>query len=159
MIDLVLHTGSNLGNRHANLAKANFLIASLLGEVVKKSSIYVTEPWGVKEQSDFLNQALLVKTAFKPKDALEKIHQIEKRLGRIRGIKWHSRLIDIDMIFYGDQIINDEGLTLPHKHLHERNFVLTPLYEIIPDFIHPVLNKSIATLLEECQDNGQVEKE
>lgn len=158
MTEVILHTGSNLGNRKANLSKAVYLIHELIGPVQKQSKVYVTEPWGIKEQSDFYNQALSVETELGPKATLSTIHLIEKLLGRIRGIKWQSRLIDIDMIFYGDKIISEEGLTIPHKHLHERNFVLVPLNEIIADFTHPVLNKSISTLLDECDDDGMVQK-
>lgn len=159
MTDLILHTGSNLGNRQANLSKANFLIDMHIGEITKSSAVYVTEPWGVKDQNDFLNQALKVQTELSPKQTLENIHKIEKVLGRIRGIKWQSRLIDIDLIFFGDQIIDEENLKVPHPHLHKRNFVMTPLNEIIPDFIHPVLNKTIGELSKVCEDNGEVKKQ
>ena len=158
LIEVILHTGSNLGNEQANLSKALYLIEELIGPILKKSQLYITEPWGLKEQSDFYNQAILCQTELSPKETLSTIHLIEKLLGRIRGIKWQSRLIDIDMIFFGVQVISEEGLTIPHKHLHERNFVLVPLNEIIPDFIHPVFKKSIAALLEECEDDGEVKE-
>ncbi len=158
MAELILHTGTNLGNKLANLAKANFLISSKIGPIKKRSSIYITEPWGVKEQSDFLNQALLVETSLEPRAVLKEVHYIEKCLGRIRGIKWQSRLIDIDLMFYDQEVIEEEGLNLPHKHLHERNFVLIPLNEIIPTFNHPVFNKSISNLLLACKDEGLVKK-
>lgn len=158
MIEIVLHTGSNIGNRNANLAKANYLIERNIGKIKKTSALYETEAWGFKNQDDFLNQALLVETNLAAEYVLNNIHRIERNLGRIRDKKWRERSIDIDIIFYGANVIKLESLTIPHKHLESRNFVLVPLNEIIPNFIHPVSKKRISQLLQESTDSSDVRK-
>ncbi len=154
MEDIILQTGSNLGDRKANLAKASYLLQAEVGPLVKASQIYLTEAWGVKEQPDFYNQVLLLHTELSPEALLEKILDIEIRMGRIRQRKWGERTIDIDIIFYGTQIIHEEGLTIPHPWLQERNFVLAPLAEIAADWLHPILQKDVATLLRESPDES-----
>ncbi len=158
MIEIVLHTGSNIGNRKANLAKANYLIEHHIGKIKRSSAFYETEAWGYKNQDDFLNQALLVETNLAAEYVLNNIHRIEQNLGRIRGEKWRERSIDIDILFYGKNIIKLESLTIPHKHLESRNFVLIPLNEILPNFIHPVSKKKVSELLRESTDNSTVKK-
>jgi len=158
MIEIVLHTGSNIGNRNANLAKANYLIENNIGKIKRSSALYETEAWGYKNQEDFLNQALIVETNLAAEYVLNNIHRIEKNLGRIRDKKWRERSIDIDIIFYGTNVIKLEDLTIPHKHLESRNFVLVPLSEIIPNFIHPISKKKISQLLKESTDTSEVRK-
>lgn len=153
---IVLHLGSNLGSRNKNLSIARFLIESRIGTVVKASSLYETSAWGNTEQDDFLNVAYVVETELSPEDLLKSIHDIEQKMGRVRLELWGERLIDIDILFYNDQIIKKANLKIPHPEITNRNFVLVPLNEIIPEFIHPVLKKSINKLLTACSDTGEV---
>lgn len=143
---LFLHTGSNLGDRHQHLLNANRFIVEEIGEIINASNIYNTKAWGITDQPDFLNQALELQTHLSPQDVLERILAIEKKMGRQREIKWGQRLIDIDILFYDDLIIDTPNLTIPHPYLHYRNFVLKPLVEIAPDFKHPLLEKTVMEL-------------
>lgn len=158
MNKVYLSIGGNLGNRKANLAKAVYLISHQIGSILEISSLYETKAWGVENQPNFLNQALIVATALPPEKVLEKALAIETKMGRKRERKWYTRLIDIDLLFFEKQIINTADLTLPHPYLAERNFVLVPLAEIAPDFIHPILKKSIKELLLACPDPLKVIK-
>lgn len=151
-----LSTGSNLGDRLENLRQASQLISNEIGIILKTSHIYITQAWGVLDQPDFLNQALEVQTELSPESLLEKIHAIEKKMGRIRTTHWSKRLIDIDILFYEQLIMNTEDLTLPHPFLHERNFVLAPLVEIASGFQHPIFQKTIVKLYENSQDKLNV---
>jgi len=146
MIDVFLLLGSNLGDRHLFLKQADEAIGREVGNIVKRSSVYQTQPWGKTDEPDYLNQVLLVKTDLLPRDVLQRILTIEQTMGRRRVEKWGSRTIDIDILFYGDSIVNEYDLVIPHPHLHQRKFVLEPLAEIAPAFIHPVLNESILQL-------------
>ena len=147
-----LHTGSNLGDRLANLEMANALIEKYIGEIEKYSRIYLTEAWGIENQPDFYNQAVLVKSALSPHQILEQISGIEKEMGRVRIIKWGERLIDIDILFYDDEVITMEDLNIPHPELQNRNFVLCPLEDIAPALVHPILGKTITQLRKESPD-------
>ena len=153
---LILHTGTNLGVREDNLLRANDLIEKKIGKITKYSSLYETEPWGVEEQPAFINQAIELTTELSPEDVLAAANAIEEEMGRIREKKWERRLIDIDIIFYEDQIINTERLNIPHKHIQDRNFVLIPLMEIIPEFVHPIFNETIEELYEKSSDTLEV---
>lgn len=144
--------GGNLGNRLQTLKKALYLLSDEVGEIVQYSSVYETEPWGKYDQPIFLNQTACLKTERAPQEIMVTIRNIEQTLKRQRFEKWGSRTIDIDILFYGKQIINDEDLTIPHPALHERNFTLVPLKEMIPDFKHPVMNKSVSQLAKESPD-------
>ena len=155
---IYLLTGSNIGDSELNLLKASKFIHQQIGKVVAASHVYKTEPWGNKDQQVFLNQVLKIETQLEPKQLLKTILEIENQMGRDRKIKWEPRIIDIDILFYDDQIIDEENLQIPHPLLHERRFTLVPLNEIASSFIHPKLNKSINHLLEICEDNGIVEK-
>lgn len=153
---VILHTGGNLGDRYHNLKLARQHIRQRIGPISKASSVYQTQAWGVTEQPDFLNQALVVETALSPRQALQQILLIEQRMGRKRTDKWTARLIDIDLLFYGDEIINTPDLIVPHPFLHLRNFVLAPLVEIAPEKRHPILHSTAAELYEQSTDPLQV---
>ena len=154
--NIYLHTGSNLGDRKSNLEKANQLITARIGDITAQSGFYKTKAWGITEQPDFINQALEVETKLSPRQVMDSVLEIEKQMGRKRNGKWTSRLIDIDILFYGEEIIEEEHLTIPHPHLQERNFVLVPLQEIAGDFIHPVLKLSIKDLVNQSKDALEV---
>lgn len=153
---IILHLGTNDGFKVKNLLVAKHLIESNLGSVISSSSVYETSAWGVEDQEDFLNLALIIKTELSPEELLVGIQEIENKMGRIRHEKWGKRVIDIDILFYNQQIIKKANLKIPHPEITNRNFVLIPVYEIAPEFIHPELNKSITTLKDECQDTGEV---
>jgi len=135
-----------------NLQSALNHIEQEIGPILLTSSLYETEAWGVTDQQDFLNQAILVETTFSPLEVLQKTQAIEKLVGRQERIKWHARIIDIDILFYADQVIDNEQLTIPHPYLHKRNFVLIPMLEIAPYFEHPILKKDIENLYLETED-------
>ncbi len=150
--------GGNLGNRSANLQKAIQLIEQNCGQVVQSSAIYETEAWGITDQPAFYNQALKIETTFLPELLMKKLLIIEQEMGRIRTIKLGPRIIDLDMLFYNNILLNKEDLILPHPALTERRFVLLPLSEIAPDMVHPVFHKTIEVLLKECPDLLDVQK-
>ena len=158
MDDIYLLLGGNLGNRENNLLTAIDLVTDRIGVVEQQSLVYESAAWGNTNQPDFLNQALVCKTTLTPHQILAQINFIEEIFGRDRTEKWGARTMDIDILFYADQILNDSLLTIPHPLLQERKFVLEPLREIIPDHIHPVLNKSIAELYLNCVDESKVWK-
>jgi 2-amino-4-hydroxy-6-hydroxymethyldihydropteridine diphosphokinase len=152
-----LGLGTNLGTREVNLKKAIDMIEYYIGSIEESSSMYETEPWGFQSDQKFLNCAVKVKTDLDPSDLMEKILMIESLLGRKRaGDKYSSRIIDIDILLYGDLITETSDLKIPHPRMHERRFVLVPLFEIAPDEIHPVLEQSIGRLLEVCKDQSNV---
>lgn len=157
MAKIYLHTGSNIGDREQNLLSANAAIEEFIGKISSLSNIYETAAWGLKDQDDFLNQALEVITELEPREVLEAIKKIEDQMGRIRYKKWGRRLIDIDILFFEDRIINTQRLTIPHPFLQERNFVLAPLSELIPNFVHPVLEKEISQIFKESPDELKAE--
>jgi 2-amino-4-hydroxy-6-hydroxymethyldihydropteridine diphosphokinase len=159
MVETYLLLGGNTGDREYYLKEAIKQIELLIGHVIKQSSIYETEPWGFESPNSFLNQALCVETNLAPNDIITKIQHIEQLLHRQRTVGgYESRTIDIDILFYGNSFINEENLVVPHPRLHERKFTLIPLDEINPKLIHPVFNKSIQQLLEECSDKSEVIK-
>jgi len=144
--------GTNMGDRVAQLDRARSEIARELGTLCHISSIYETDAWGNENQSRFLNQVVEVATPLKPFPLLKEINTIEKRMGRIRINKWEARLIDIDILYYADQVINEAHLQIPHPHLPDRRFALAPLQEIAPGFVHPVLGKTTTELLNQTSD-------
>jgi len=152
MNKVFLITGGNMGDRKSNMEKAVILIDENIGKITSRSSIYETEAWGNKDQPSFYNQVLVVESAFSANDIMNKILEIEKKMGRIRTVKNAARIIDIDILFYKYEIIEDSLLTIPHKEIPNRRFVLMPLNEIAPNYIHPVLKTSIAELLLQCVD-------
>jgi 2-amino-4-hydroxy-6-hydroxymethyldihydropteridine diphosphokinase len=160
MAKAYLLLGGNIGNRDIYLTNARDNVSQLIGEIERSSSVYETEPWGFNDEKPFLNQVIISLTSMKPREIMDIIRNIEESLGRVRGIKDHytSRTIDIDILFYDNVVINDHDLVIPHPRIHERRFVLQPLVEIEPGLMHPVLNKTIAVLHDECADKLQVRR-
>ncbi len=157
MIDLYLLLGGNLGDKKATFLQATKRLEQELGKLVMHSGIYETEPWGFDCKDYFWNQVLVLKTDLSPQEVLKSTKSIELELGRVRGEeRYASRTIDIDMLFYGNLQLNEDNLQLPHPRMVNRNFVLKPLSEVAPKFIHPVFNKDISQLLAECDDKLQV---
>lgn len=153
MNNAYLLIGGNMGDRLANLEIALTAIQEQIGTMLSASSIYETAAWGMEDQPSFLNQALLISTRLEAQELMDKLLAIELQMGRIRNIPLGPRTIDIDIIFFNNQIINSNKLVIPHPQMQKRNFVLTPLNEIAPQFVHPILNKSINQLLIECTDS------
>ncbi len=144
--------GGNQGDRLARLALARDLITNAGGQILIASALYETAAWGKRDQPDFLNQALEVGTSRDARAWLLTLLDIEERMGRRRAEKYGPRVIDIDILFFNNSIIHESGLSIPHPEIQHRRFALTPLEEIAPFLIHPVLNKTIRQLLAECTD-------
>lgn len=151
--------GSNLGNRELNLQTAKQLIETRLGPISASSGIYRTEPWGYQDQPEFYNQVIEIETTQSPEVALRELLHIEEEMGRKRTFKNASRIIDLDILFFSDLIIQHSDIIIPHPRISERRFVLEPLNEIAPEFVHPILQKTIHQLLMECPDTLKVEIE
>lgn len=149
--------GSNLGDRISNCKKALDEMGSF-ANIVTVSSLYETEPVGKEDQPDFINCVAEIDTDLAPHDFLERLNVVEEKLGRVRDEKWGPRTIDLDIIFYGDQVINDNDLEIPHPRAHLRRFVLEPLCEIAPKFIHPKFNLPVEELLTKIEDDKGVIK-
>ena len=155
MAKVYLSIGSNIENRVAYIEQAiSFLGLCEEIDVVQSSALYETEPWGVKNQNWFLNVAVEISTTLSAQDLLDKCNQVEAKLGRSRQneARWGARTVDIDIIFYEDEIIKTEVLTIPHERMHKRAFVLVPMLEIASDFVHPVLKKTIQELYDTLED-------
>jgi 2-amino-4-hydroxy-6-hydroxymethyldihydropteridine diphosphokinase len=158
MFKAYLGLGSNLGQKEENLKLAISKVENEIGQISKKSSLFETEAWGVENQSNYYNMAIEIHTKLLPLKLIEKVLELEKELGRVREKKWNSRIIDIDILLYDNLIISTDHLHIPHLFLEKRNFVLEPLNEIIPNFIHPKLRKSIAQLSGESMDKSWIKK-
>jgi len=141
--------GSNIGNRESNCWDAIKRMQMKDITIKKTSSMHETEPWGLKEQPKFINMAIEAETRLSPEELLKTLKDIEKDMGRKEGVKWGPRIIDLDILFYNDILIDMENLHIPHPLLHKRDFVLLPLFEIAPDKVHPVLKKTIRQLKED----------
>lgn len=157
--DAYLLLGTNLGDRLENLKNAISHVEKEIGVVFAKSSVYETEAWGKTDQPGFLNQAIAVKSDLPPLQLLQTLLAIEQKMGRVRLERWGERLIDIDLIFYGDMVLSEgEVLQLPHPEMHNRRFVLEPLNEIAENFIHPVFKEKVSGILANLTDKLTVQK-
>ncbi len=150
--------GTNLGDRPAHLQQAIVEIERNIGSILNCSSVYETEPWGVTDQPSFYNQVLKVATTLDPLQLLTATLAIEKEMGRVRAERYGARIIDIDILFFDDLVINTDQLTIPHPRITERNFVLAPLAEIAPDLVHPVLHQTISEIWTAGNDQLGVKK-
>ncbi len=150
--------GSNLGDRPQVLEAAREAIGEQAGSIVSQSAVYETAPWGITDQPAFLNQVIEISTTLLPEDLLRIILNIEHDLGRVRYERWGARVIDIDILYFGQTVMDSARLTLPHPRIQDRRFVLAPLAEIAPGFLHPLLQKTSSKLLEECPDTSAVSK-
>jgi len=148
----ILLIGGNMGDRPKFLQQAASLIAARAGHILRESTMYETAPWGDVQQPDYLNQALVVETTMEAPLLLDVLLEIEKEIGRVRRQKWGSRVIDIDMIFFNNEVITLPQLKVPHPQMQNRRFVLAPLQEIIPQWVHPILQLTVEQLLEACPD-------
>lgn len=159
MAEVYLLLGSNVGDRQRFLNEATRLLQERVGPVLKPSSIYETEPWGFKSKGLFLNQVLKIETSLDSCELLKVIKAIETKLGRIRKTQRYSpRCIDIDILFYKNEVYFSDDLVIPHPGLHDRMFTLVPLNEIAPDYLHPILKKTIRELINDCDDKLAVRK-
>ncbi|UAY51443.1 2-amino-4-hydroxy-6-hydroxymethyldihydropteridine diphosphokinase [Ferruginibacter albus] len=155
---IYLLLGSNIGNSQQQLLKAIKLIEKNIGNVIRQSKLYQTAAWGNNDQPDFLNQVIIVATKQAPEKLIQTILAIEEKMGRVRTIKNAPRIIDIDILFFDKDIIQQKDLIVPHPEIQNRRFVLTPLNELSPNFKHPVIKKNIHQLLSICKDKLDVKK-
>ena len=155
---IYLSLGSNLGEQLRNLERCVELITIHVGDITGRSGVYKSDPWGFESDHTFYNICLEVETELTPEGVMDKIFEIENLLGRTRSAGGYSdRLIDIDLLFFNSTILNSDLLIVPHPRIEERRFVLEPLAEINPAFIHPILHRSVAELLKDCKDKNRVE--
>ncbi len=153
MAKLVLLLGSNLGSKKSNLQSAIKELNTMVDKVVKQSKVYATEAWGDTHQEPFLNICLIIETTKTPEEVLRRTLMIEKKMGRVRTAKqYEPRIIDIDILYYDDLVMTTHQLTIPHEQIALRRFTLTPLAEILPEFIHPVHQKTNLELWNDCTD-------
>ncbi|MFA5779409.1 MAG: 2-amino-4-hydroxy-6-hydroxymethyldihydropteridine diphosphokinase [Elusimicrobiota bacterium] len=146
MTTVFLGLGSNRGDRKKNILKAIKLLKESGQKVLRLSSLLETKPYGYKKQKKFLNAVVKLRTKLLPSELLELCKKIEKKTGRTKSFRWGPREIDIDILFFGKEVIKSKKFTIPHSDLHNRNFVLTPLVEIAPNFVHPVLKKRVSEM-------------
>lgn len=150
--------GSNQGDRQTFLNAARVRLEILAGPLVAQSAVYATAPWGKTDQPEFLNRVVVLDTRLDPSLLLTTILAIEKSLGRTRSEKWEPRTMDIDILLYGDQVVHEPGLDIPHPAMAERRFVLTPLEEVAGDVVHPVTGTTISEMLLQCPDTLEVKR-
>lgn len=159
MAIVYLALGSNKGDRVGYVQQATSLLGAVEGiKIVRTSSLYETQPWLEQQTTWYVNAVIEVKTTLTPHDLLDECQRIEKQLGRNRELEGHfgDRTMDIDILFYDKEIINEKDLQIPHKYLHQRAFTLVPMLEINPDFVHPELGKNVADLHEELENPEMV---
>lgn len=150
--------GSNMGDRMSQLSAARKALDKGACRIVQASSVYESTPWGLHDQPDFLNQVLKIETTLTPAQLLSRTQRLEANAGPAKKEKWGPRFLDVDLLFYGDKIINETGLKIPHPALHLRDFTLIPLVELAPDLVHPVLKKTLSELLRSSPDDTTVKK-
>lgn len=150
--------GSNMGNSTQQLLDARENIENHIGRITAQSSLYKTAAWGKTDQPDFVNQVVIAETKLAATETMEMILHMEENMGRIRTEKNAPRIIDIDILFFNKEIIKTKTLTVPHPFIQERKFVLVPLNELSPRFIHPLINKTVRQLLKDCPDKLEVKK-
>jgi 2-amino-4-hydroxy-6-hydroxymethyldihydropteridine diphosphokinase len=148
--------GGNTGDRLNNLSTASKAISLQCGPILKRSSFYETAAWGMEGHPDFINQLLLIKTDLDPEKLLSTLLGIESKMGRTRNLRYDSRAIDIDILYYNDIVYKSETLTIPHPRISQRKFALVPLAEIAPALVDPVSAKNMITLLDSCTDQLEV---
>ena len=155
---VVILLGANLGDKRKMFSTVETYIEQHIGNCIKKSALYASKAWGFESDDEFYNQALIVETEFSAHDTLLRCQAIENKCGRVRHEQtgYESRTIDIDLLYYNYDIVDYDDLVIPHPLLHKRRFALVPLCEIIPEYIHPILQKSNNTLLGECTDESIV---
>ncbi len=156
MTRIVILLGTNLDNRLINLQKAELEIGHRVGAVFQRSKIYQTAPWGNLEQEDFLNQILIVESNKNPHEVLSLLLTIELEMGRVRKQQYEPRIIDLDIIYFGDEIIETKDLIVPHPFIQDRRFTLVPLVELIPNLVHPVFKRTNYELLLQTTDDSSV---
>lgn len=159
MVRCYILFGSNQGDKVSLLEQACALINIRCGMIAERSSIYSSEPWGFEAEEWFLNALIVVETELDPDSLMDQLLDIERELGRVRHPEtkgYTSRTVDLDILYYGDQVIRTEKVTAPHPRLHERRFALMPLCELVPDFLHPEFGLSQQQLLEKCPDTSKV---
>lgn len=153
MNKVFLITGGNIGDRKRNLQTAAAQIEKRVGKILQSSKIYETDAWGFTNQPSFYNQILIVESKLSAQKIIQTILQIEEKMGRVRTIKNAARIIDIDILFFNDEAVNEQNLIIPHPEIPNRRFVLTPLNELVPEMVHPVSKKKIRELLSTCKDD------
>jgi 2-amino-4-hydroxy-6-hydroxymethyldihydropteridine diphosphokinase len=159
MAQVFIGLGSNLGNRTKYLEQAVQALAGQNGILIKSvSSVYETEPVGVKEQPQFLNQVVELETTIEPSDLMKQLKTIEHAIGRTETERWGPREIDLDLLYYNSIVYNDEFLRVPHPEIANRRFVLVPMKEIAPSFVDPLRKQTVEELLHHCQDTSTVRK-
>jgi len=156
---LVLSLGTNIGTRDKNLQIAREAILKSIGPIVTSSAIYETEPWGYRDQAFFYNQVIVCDTPLAATEVFEILQSIEIQMGRTRYTKQYTeRIIDIDILFYDSLILTGSNLEIPHPKIQDRKFILVPLCEILPYFVHPIIGKPVKDLLNDCSDSLSVIK-
>jgi len=152
MVTSYLGLGTNMGDRAANLTSVMKRLAYQYVDIITVSPVYISKPWGYESDNNFYNQVIEIKTGIDAFDLLELAKETEKQMGRTKIMKAYAdRIIDIDILFYGNEIISSRPLIIPHPLLHKRMFVLQPMSDIAPEFVHPIFNKTISVLMKECK--------